>query len=109
MERDGYLFLKPYDNYLKYLIEIPFYFLYTYNAILNIVPGVLHNMFQIGSKVTWEDWEIFIAQFESFRNNLFFDTGTKETTLRELYRGAIGKKSVLDIKVRFKKLDVCDA
>lgn len=57
----------------------------------------------------WQDWELFVANHEAFRNNLFIERGIQKLTLRELYRGAYGKNNTLDIIVKLKKLNVCQA
>jgi hypothetical protein len=35
--------------------------------------------------------------------------GKKEISLKELYRGAIGKDSILNTQIKLKKLDICMA
>ncbi|CAI2163645.1 12433_t:CDS:2 [Funneliformis geosporum] len=108
MERDGFLILT--SDGPNYLIEMPFYFIYIYNTWLNIIPATIHKTFQPDSKMAWDTWEIFVANYEIFRNNLLVELEHyKEIPLRKFYRGAIGKDSVLNIWIRLEKLDLCDA
>ncbi|GES73716.1 hypothetical protein GLOIN_2v1720049 [Rhizophagus clarus] len=106
LERDGYLILKTVRS--SYFIQMPFYFVYLYNLELNIAPGILHGKFQPDPNMCWHEWERFVAQFEVFYNNLLLDIGIEEISLRDYYRGAFGKKNILDIRIRLKKLDICE-
>lgn len=108
LERDGFLILKK--NGAKLLIEMPFYFIYIYNSWLDMVPSTIHKVFQPETKMAWHTWEIFVANYEIFHNNLFIELKKyKGVSLREFYLGAIGKDSVLDIQMGLKKLDICEA
>jgi hypothetical protein len=51
------------------------------------------------------DWEMFVANYEIFCNNLFVELKKyKGVSLREFYHEAVGKDSVLNIKTRLEKL-----
>ncbi|CAB4420607.1 unnamed protein product [Rhizophagus irregularis] len=78
---------------------------------LNIVPDTTHKMLQPDSKMVWDTWEKFVANYEVFRNNLFakLKKYKEGISLKEFYRGAVGKDSVLEIKMGLKKLDLCEA
>ncbi|PKY43852.1 hypothetical protein RhiirA4_418597 [Rhizophagus irregularis] len=58
--------------------------------------------------MAWDIWEIFVANYETFCNNLFVELeGYKEgISLREFYRGAVSKDSVLEIKMGLETLDL---
>ncbi|GET04772.1 hypothetical protein GLOIN_2v1878909 [Rhizophagus clarus] len=111
LERDGFLILKSIGPN-NYLIEMPFYFIYIYNMWLNMASATIHKMFQPESKMAWDTWEKFVANYEIFRNNLLFELEQHKegiVSLKEFYRGAIGKASVLNIRVRLEKLELCEA
>ncbi|RGB38339.1 hypothetical protein C1646_8868 [Rhizophagus diaphanus] len=109
LERDGYLILKSVGT--KYLVEMPFYFIYIYNTWLNIVPDTIHKMLQPDSKMVWDTWEKFVANYEVFRNNLFakLKKYKKGISLKKFYRGAVGRDSVLEIKMRLERFDLREA
>ncbi|CAB4420600.1 unnamed protein product [Rhizophagus irregularis] len=109
LERDGYLILKSVGT--KFLAEMPFYFIYIYNKWLNIVPDTIHKMLQPDSKMVWDTWEKFVANYEVFRNNLFanLEKYKEGISLKDFYCGAVGKDSVLEIKMGLKKLELREA
>ncbi|RIA93393.1 hypothetical protein C1645_819480 [Glomus cerebriforme] len=109
LERDGFLILKRIGT--SYLAEMPFYFIYIYNTWLNIVPNTIHKMLQPDSKMIWNTWEKFVANYEVFRNNLFVKLKKYKEgiSLKEFYREAVGKDSVLEIIMGLKKLDLREA
>src|SRR5207244_3367082 len=101
--RDGFLILRnPGPN--TYFIEMPFYFIYIYNIWLNTIPVTIHKMF-----MAWDTWEKFVANYEVFQNNILVELEKYKgvISLKEFYRGAIGKDSVLNIQMRLKKLKFC--
>lgn len=57
----------------------------------------------------WNSWENFVGEYEAFQNNIMVNLGKKEISLKELYRGAIGKDSILNTQIKLKKLDICMA
>ncbi|KAF9971211.1 hypothetical protein BGZ73_005894 [Actinomortierella ambigua] len=46
---------------------------------------------------------------EALRTNLLIDGGRKEVTLRDIYKGALGRAETLDITVKLKRLSVVKA
>ncbi|CAI2187878.1 11464_t:CDS:2 [Funneliformis geosporum] len=107
LKRDGFLILRnPGPN--TYFIEMPFYFIYIYNIWLNTIPTTIHKMFQPESQMAWDTWEKFVANYEVFRNNILVELEKHKDgiSLKEFYRGAIGKVSVLNIWVRLEKLEL---
>ncbi|POG66449.1 hypothetical protein GLOIN_2v1656427 [Rhizophagus irregularis DAOM 181602=DAOM 197198] len=57
----------------------------------------------------WQSWEIFVANYDAFRTNLLIKRGKKSARLGELYRGAHGTQTTLNIEVELKELTVCYA
>jgi hypothetical protein len=51
----------------------------------------------------------FVANYDEFRTNLLIKLGRKSARLDELYRGAYGTQSILNIEVKLKELSVCYA
>ena len=71
---------------------MPFLFLVLYNDILRIIPIKLGETFNVNFTMYWQDWELFVAYYEAFINNMLIECEKKdEVTLEELYRGAHGK------------------
>ncbi|CAG8476378.1 14477_t:CDS:2 [Dentiscutata erythropus] len=94
LETDSHIILKRYnDAFDQFLIKMPFFYICIYNDILHII----------------QEWEQSVANYGAFRTNLFIKRGMQTLRLQELYRGAYGKNSTLDIVVRLKKLSVCQA
>ncbi|GBC06268.1 hypothetical protein RclHR1_06720004 [Rhizophagus clarus] len=97
LETETHVILKESKKPGHYYIEMPFLFVVLYNDILRIVP-------------IKQDWEIFVAFYEAFINNMLFEREEKsEVTLEELYRGAHGKNETLNKIVELKKLHVCQS
>ncbi|RGB34138.1 hypothetical protein C1646_760936 [Rhizophagus diaphanus] len=61
--------------------------------------------------MVWDTWKKFVANYKVFRNNLFakLENYKKGISLKEFYYGAVGKDSVLEIKIELKKFDLCEA
>ncbi|CAG8640802.1 9843_t:CDS:2, partial [Paraglomus occultum] len=106
LERDAHIILSR-DNHKpdQFFIKMPFLFICLYNDILRIIPAPLEKTFF--DNIYWQEWELFVAHHEAFRTNLFYEHGIQTLCLRDLYHGAYGKDSVLDIVVKLKKLTVC--
>nr|CAG8493793.1 670_t:CDS:2 [Entrophospora candida] len=110
LESDSHIILKHYnDTFDQFLIKMPFFFLCIYNNILRIVQGPLEKTFYINNIMYWQEWEQFVAHHEVFRTNLFIKRGIQTLHLQELYHGAYGKNSTLDIVVKLKELSVYQA
>jgi hypothetical protein len=103
LQNDWHFVLSPYKG--LYLIEMPLLFICIYNDILKIVDT---KFFQVIDRV-WQEWELFVAHFITFRINLAIKMGKNKLTLRELHPGAYGMKKDLDNIVKLKNLRVCEA
>ncbi|CAB5384651.1 unnamed protein product [Rhizophagus irregularis] len=110
LECDGFLILRN-PNPNTYLIEMPFYFIYIYNMWLNTIPTTIHKMFLPELQMAWDTWEKFVANYEVFCNNILVELKKYKEgiSLKDFYHGAIGKVSVLNIRVRLEKLELCEA
>lgn len=106
LERDAHIILSRHKDTPKYIINMPFFFLYTYNYTLGIVPPPLERAFQVDHTMYWQEWELFVAHYEAFRNNLLIRRGFQQLPLEELYRGAYGKKETLETVVGLTNLSV---
>ncbi|CAG8607148.1 9321_t:CDS:2 [Paraglomus brasilianum] len=106
LEKDAHIILSR-DKHKpdQFFIKMPFLFICLYNDILHIIPSPLEKTFF--DNIYWQEWELFVAHHEAFRTNLFYECGIWTLRLRDLYHGAYGKDSVLDIVVKLKKLSVC--
>ncbi|CAB4442716.1 unnamed protein product [Rhizophagus irregularis] len=74
---------------------------------LNTIP----TTFLPESQMAWDTWEKFVANYEVFRNNILVELKKYKEgiSLKEFYHGTIGKVSVLNIRVRLEKLELCEA
>ncbi|POG79997.1 hypothetical protein GLOIN_2v414786 [Rhizophagus irregularis DAOM 181602=DAOM 197198] len=88
---------------------MPFFFVCLYNDKLKIVEFSLEETFRVQNTMHWQDWELFVAQYEAFRTNLLMERGKRTVHLVELYHGVFGTVSTKNIEVRLKKLSVCQA
>ncbi|GBB87908.1 hypothetical protein RclHR1_01440023 [Rhizophagus clarus] len=110
LERDSHIILNSCnDDSSKFIIKMPFFFIALYNDRLKIVSRQLEEVFRIQNKMLWESWEIFVANYDAFRTNLLIKCGKKSARLSELYCGAYGTQSTLDIEVELKELSICSA
>jgi hypothetical protein len=91
-------------------IEMPFFFVVLYNNILRIITIELGDIFKVNYSMHWQDWELFVAHYEAFINNMLIVRENKsEATFRKLYCGAYGKDSTLNRTVKLKQLKVCQS
>ena len=88
------------------LIQIPFLFLSLYNEVLQVARRDLFEAFYPTSKLEWQGWERFLAEFEAFRTNLLVHMGRQSLPLGEIYRGGYGCAETLDRPVKLSKLTV---
>ncbi|UZO28612.1 uncharacterized protein OCT59_022129 [Rhizophagus irregularis] len=110
LERDAHIILSPCDDtFSEFTIKMPFFFVCLYNDKLKIVEFSLEETFRVQNTMHWQDWELFVAQYEAFRTNLLMERGKRTVHLVELYHGVFGTVSTKNIEVRLKKLSVCQA
>ncbi|GBC48487.2 hypothetical protein GLOIN_2v1656427 [Rhizophagus irregularis DAOM 181602=DAOM 197198] len=110
LERDSHIILNPCDHYsFEFTIKMPFFFICLYNDKLKIVDRELEEVFPVQNEMYWQSWEIFVANYDAFRTNLLIKRGKKSARLGELYRGAHGTQTTLNIEVELKELTVCYA
>jgi hypothetical protein len=110
LERDSHIILNSCDDdSSKFIIKMPFFFIALYNDRLKIVSRQLEEVFRVQNEMLWESWEIFVANYDAFRTNLLIKREKKSARLSELYCGAYGTQSTLDIEVELKELSVCSA
>ncbi|PKY51439.1 hypothetical protein RhiirA4_468482 [Rhizophagus irregularis] len=110
LERDTHIILNPCDHYsFEFTIKMPFFFICLYNDKLKIVDRELEEVFPVQNEMYWQSWEIFVANYDAFRTNLLIKRGKKSARLGELYRGAHGTQTTLNIEVELKELTVCYA
>jgi hypothetical protein len=99
LERDAHIILNSCDiTSSEFIIKMPFFFICIYNDKLKVVNRELEEVFRVQS------WETFVANYDAFRTNLLIKRGKKSARLNELYRGAHGTQSTLNIEVELKEL-----
>ncbi|RGB42790.1 hypothetical protein C1646_785098 [Rhizophagus diaphanus] len=107
LERDTHIILNSCDPYnSEFTIKMPFFFICLYNDKLKIVDRELEEVFPVQNEMSWE---MFVANYDAFRTNLLIKRGKKSVRLGELYRGAHGTQTTLNIEVELKELTVCYA
>ncbi|RUS20260.1 hypothetical protein BC937DRAFT_95587 [Endogone sp. FLAS-F59071] len=89
---------------------MPFFFIALYDDVLQLLPGTLKKQtFRVEDELYWENFEVFMANYDAFRTNLLIDYGEEQTTLSKLYPGALGRPETKNIVVKLKKLSVFHA
>ncbi|KAF9432465.1 hypothetical protein BGZ76_010776 [Entomortierella beljakovae] len=107
LECDSHIILDPVSgSNREFTIRMPFFFICLYNDTLRVVDCKLEDAFRIHYDMHWQDWELFVAHFEAFRNNLLIELGTRETTLSELYHNVKGTEATMSTVVHLQKLSV---
>lgn len=109
LESDHHLILKGINDEEEVLIQLPFLFVYLYNKVLGIVDGSLAESFYPKRGTYWQAWEVFLAEFEAFRNNLLIRMGKETLQLRDIYRGAYGSEETLNRHVKLFNLSVAQS
>ncbi len=110
LERDAHIILNPYNgSVVEYTIMMPFIFICIYNDILRIMNSNLEETFRVQNTMWWQEWELFVANYEAFRTNLLIKRGKNMVNLGELYHGAYGTESTKNINVMLKELSVRQA
>ncbi|CAB5395651.1 unnamed protein product [Rhizophagus irregularis] len=99
LERDAHIILSPCnDTFSEFTIKMPFFFVCLYNDKLKIMDFSLEETFQVQNTMHWQDWELFVTQYEAFRTNLLMEYGKCTVHLEELYRGVFGTVSAKNIE-----------
>ncbi|CAG8452323.1 1258_t:CDS:2 [Funneliformis caledonium] len=98
LERDAHIILSPCnDTFSEFTIKMPFFFVCLYNDKLKIVDFSFEETFRMQNTMHWQDWELFVTLYETFRTNLLMERG-KRTVHLELYRGVFGAVSAKNIE-----------
>jgi hypothetical protein len=107
LERDRHLILRNLEGKNKVLIEIPYFFMYIYVEALKIFSNNLDRAFLPDPYWSWEDWEIFIADFIASRVTMI-DALNKKRLLRlgDFFRGAQGSNVTLDLLMNFEPVKI---
>jgi len=106
LERDAHTILqKSDDNDGKVLVQIPFFFLYRYNKVVEQVRNQLNKIFVEDWEASrgWDFFESVVAEYEALRTNLLL-YDRKAATLGDIYRGAMGRPETLGRIVKLKEL-----
>jgi hypothetical protein len=107
LERDKHIILSR-SIYESFVIKMPFYFIYLYNEILDLVdPELTKKLFK--ENMYWQEWEKFVAYHEAFRTNLMMRLGKTQMKLQKLYPCASESDPYFDYTVKLKKLHVREA
>jgi hypothetical protein len=109
LESDHHLILKETNDGEAFLIQLPFLFVHLYNQVLKIVDGSLAESFYPKQGTYWQAWEVFLAEFEAFHNNLLIRMGKKTLQLRDIYRGAYGSEETLNQHIKLFDLSVAQS
>jgi hypothetical protein len=107
LQRDTHTILQPTlhgDN--SVLVIIPNFFLYLYVKVAKVLGSFLDGFFL----KNWDNlesgsFEVFAAEYEAFRTNLFISMGTSSTTISNFYRNAHGPQDTLQRPILLKKID----
>ncbi|KAG0045713.1 hypothetical protein BGZ83_009041 [Gryganskiella cystojenkinii] len=110
LEQDAHIILDACNSSgTLFTIKMPLFFVCLYNDILRVVDYEIQERLRVRSGMPWQDWEIFVANFEVFRNNLLINLGRQTAHLSELYPGAFGTPNTLDLEVKLERLSVRQA
>lgn len=107
MERDRHLILRKLEETRKVLIDIPYFFMYIYADELGIFSNKLDRAFLPDSDWSWDNWEIFIADFIASHITMI-DVLKKEKLLKlgDFFRGAQGSDITLGLLINFEPVEI---
>ncbi|KAG0318650.1 hypothetical protein BG000_004105 [Podila horticola] len=87
------------------LIRIPYFFLHIYNQATDVIQNCLGIAFaQNWQRCEWRFFEDFVAEYETLRTNLLIADARDTSTLKDIYRGALGREETLNRTVKLRKL-----
>jgi len=112
LERDTHTILEDCsDSRGKVFVRIPFFFLHIYNTVIGEVRSNLGSAFvhDWGKDREWGFFESIIAEYEVIRTNFLIGNGSQEATLKNIYKGALGRADTLNITVQLKELSLVKA
>src|SRR3954452_10807361 len=102
LERDRHLILRKLEARNKVLIDIPYFFMYLYVDELGIFSNKLDRAFLPDTDWSWEDFEIFIADFIASKISMIHVLEkTKSLKLGDFFRGAQGSDVTLNLLINF--------
>ncbi|KAF9343227.1 hypothetical protein BGX34_007062, partial [Mortierella sp. NVP85] len=107
LERDTHIILVPHES--AFVIKMPLFFISIYNDRLHILNRKLGEQLLVQHDMYWQEWELFVAYYEAFRNNLLIDLGRDKVKLSEVYPGAYGSSTTLSLEVKLQRLSVCQS
>jgi hypothetical protein len=107
LERDKHLILRKSEVNDKVLIDIPYFFMYLYADVLGVFTESLNRAFLPDSDWSWDNWEIFIADFiVSHITMIDVLNKNKLLKLRDFFRGAQGNDDTLDLSINFEPVKI---
>ncbi|CAG8783339.1 16935_t:CDS:1, partial [Rhizophagus irregularis] len=107
LERDRHLILRKLEGKDKVLIDIPYFFMYLYADVLGIFTENLNKAFLPDSDWSWNNWEIFIADFIASHITMI-DVLKKEKLLKlgDFFRSAQGSDITLGLLINFESVEI---
>ncbi|KAG0050077.1 hypothetical protein BGZ83_005162 [Gryganskiella cystojenkinii] len=110
LEQDAHIILEACNSPgNRFTIKMPLFFVCLYNDILHVVDFGIQERLRVQSEMHLQDWEMFVAYFQVFRNNLLIDLGHQTANLSELYPSAFGTPNTLNLEVKLERLSVRQA
>ncbi|GJJ68147.1 hypothetical protein EMPS_00493 [Entomortierella parvispora] len=110
LEEDSHIILEACNPAgTQFTIKMPLFFICLYNDVLQVVDHKIEERLRVQNDLHWQGWELFLACFDAFRNNLLIDLGQQTARLSDLYPGAFGTQSTLDLELKLKRLSVSEA
>ncbi|GBC22477.2 hypothetical protein GLOIN_2v1729495 [Rhizophagus irregularis DAOM 181602=DAOM 197198] len=107
LERDRHLILRKLEVTRKVLIDIPYFFMYIYVDELGIFSNKLDRAFLPDSDWSWEDFEIFIADFIASKIRMIHVLEkTKSLKLGDFFHGAQGSDVTLNLLINFEPVQI---
>ncbi|GES98556.1 hypothetical protein GLOIN_2v1729495 [Rhizophagus clarus] len=107
LERDKHLILRKSEAKDKVLIDIPYFFMYLYSDVLGVFTENLNKAFLRDSDWSWENWEIFIADFiASYITMIDALNKNKLLKLKDFFRGARGNNITLNLSINFEPVKI---
>ncbi|CAG8582460.1 13754_t:CDS:2 [Acaulospora morrowiae] len=84
LERDAHIILNPRNaTSSEFTIKMPFFFICLYNDKLKIIDSNLEETLRVQNSMHWQDWELFVAYYETFCTNLLnFEVRLKKLSVR---------------------------
>ncbi|GES96875.1 hypothetical protein GLOIN_2v1729495 [Rhizophagus clarus] len=105
--RDKHLILRKLEETRKVLIDIPYFFMYIYADELGIFSNKLDRAFLPDSDWSWEDFEVFIADFIASKIRILdVLEKTKLLKLGDFFRGAQGSDVTLNLSINFEPIQI---